>query len=362
MPTPISPQPDLDVVDRYLAGTLDAESCARFDAYCAAHPRYGAAIAALRSSASRGELTPPIEASVALTDVWARADAADAQAAVTRTAVHAPPHTSSRWLRAVAAAAIVAVGLAGREILRRTPSATDAVRTYHTTTGQRATIRLADGSEVILAPQTMLTVMESFGRGTRDVSLVGEARFDVVPDRDAPFTVHTGPVSTRVLGTRFDIARYATDRVTRVAVASGKVSSGACGHVATLTAGMTGRFDDSTALTASGVSSDAMAAWVNDRLVFTDVPVSTMLATLSRWYGYDFKLDDSALAARHANVEFDVANPEETMRLLQGLLHVTMTRHDSTVILRPMSPTPGTQTPASRDGRTMTSSNTEVGR
>lgn len=363
MPTPHSP-PDPDVIDRYFAGTLDAEAHARVEAYCAAHPRYAAALEAVRAVVARADLTPPTDAATALAEL--RALAAFDGAATTGRRPRSPSVSSksrpaARWYTVPIVAAVVCA--AGVLIVRANRGAlvpaTGSTRSYHTGTGQRATIHLADGSRVILAPRTTLTVSEPFGRGARDVSLVGEAMFEVTPDRDAAFVVRTGSVSTRVLGTTFDVRRY-DEPETHVTVLQGKVSAGAPGHSVTLTAGMAGRFSDSVVATTQSVFTDGAAAWVNGQLVFTDTPVPTILTALSRWYGYAFQLDDSTLATRHATAVFNVADRAETLRLLQGLLRVTMTVRDSTVILRPLSDTRSVA--PRRNDRTPITSNTEVGR
>src|SRR5690606_24659770 len=95
------------------------------------------------------------------------------------------------------------------------------VTTYATQPGERAILTLPDGSQVILAPQTQLSVPERFGVGTRTVELQGNAYFDVTTVAEIPFTVTTGTVQTRVLGTRFDISNFADDLAVRVAVVSG---------------------------------------------------------------------------------------------------------------------------------------------
>lgn len=362
MPNPILPSPDSDVAERYLAGTLNAEERAQFEAYCVAHPRYADAIEALRIVALRSDLAPPMSAAAALADLNDRMVQADIAARPTRA-----PSTSRRshvrWYQfGVAVVVFTVAGLVGRSRLWSSMHTPHAEHTYRTATGQRATVRLADGSRVILAPRTTLTVPEPFGGSARDVTLVGEARFDVAPDRRAAFTVHTASVTTRVLGTTFDVRRYDDDHETHVVVLTGKVSAGTTGRIATLTAGMMGRFGDSSVVTTQGSSADDATGWVNGQLVFTDVPVPAMLATLSRWYGYAFQLDDSTLASRHATAVFNVEDRAETLRLLQGLLRVTITMRDSTVILHPEMSTRRNHLAPRRDTRDNLSSSTEVGR
>ncbi len=87
---------------------------------------------------------------------------------------------------------------------------------------------LPDGSTVDLHPASLVYYSDgndsSWGKETREIHLVGEAFFDVVPDARRPFYVYGGSVVTKVLGTSFTIkALEAADRI-EVAVKTGKVS------------------------------------------------------------------------------------------------------------------------------------------
>lgn len=85
-------------------------------------------------------------------------------------------------------------------------------------------IALADGSLVILQPESEIRFDKDFTNEIREVHLKGEAFFKVKPDPRRPFMVYTNEVVTRVLGTSFNIKAYENDREITVAVKTGKVS------------------------------------------------------------------------------------------------------------------------------------------
>src|SRR5687768_11794332 len=66
-------------------------------------------------------------------------------------------------------------------------------------------IKLPDGSTVVLNGGSKLEFPESFAPDVREVTLKGEAYFDITHDPKRPFVVHTGKVRTTVLGTAFNI-------------------------------------------------------------------------------------------------------------------------------------------------------------
>jgi transmembrane sensor len=239
------------------------------------------------------------------------------------------------------------------------PSQRNSTHTYTTHRAERATVSLPNGTRVMLAPETQLTyVMDA--RGGVSAELQGRAYFVVVPRADRPFVVRTGAVTTRVLGTAFDLQHYAGDPAVKVTVASGKVAVHGATAPTVLIAGMTGHFTDSTTKVTANTDAN-VAAWTTGQLVFARVPVPQVLETVGRWYGYDFRLQDSTIAKRHLTVSFSTDRPDEVLGILKGILGVSMTFDGKTVMLRRQR-VPQTTAP-SKQGHDMTlPSPVEVGK
>src|SRR3546814_621269 len=89
--------------------------------------------------------------------------------------------------------------------------------------GEVRNLTLDDGTQIWLNAASRLTYPVSFSGDRREVSLEGEAYFDVAHDEQRPFIVHADRVSTRVLGTRFNISAYKDERDITVSVVQGKV-------------------------------------------------------------------------------------------------------------------------------------------
>jgi len=257
---------------------------------------------------------------------------------------------------AVAAAVAVAV-LVGRR--QTTEPAFTAAQRYETASGQRATITLADGSRVTLAPASHLEIGAGYGGRSRTVALVGEAYFDVRGDARAPFAVRTGTVVTRVLGTAFAVRRYPADEAVSVSVVRGKVIAAGPHAAATLAAGWVGVVTDSTAKSWQAADIGARTAWLDGRLVFEDTPVAAMLEAVGRWYGYDFRLADSALAQRRVIATFRTDEPAKTLSAIRSVLNVTMTFDGATVVVQPSR---AAAAPARPDVRVRIAPHTEVGK
>ncbi|PTS99968.1 anti-sigma factor [Pedobacter sp. HMWF019] len=85
-------------------------------------------------------------------------------------------------------------------------------------------IKLPDGSSVQLNNDSKLEYPDSFeGQQNREVTLTGEAYFDVKHNSSQPFIIHTGKIKTTVLGTAFNIKAYQSGSAVTVTVTRGRV-------------------------------------------------------------------------------------------------------------------------------------------
>lgn len=91
-------------------------------------------------------------------------------------------------------------------------------------TSQPVSIVLPDGSRMTLSAHSQASYPPSFNQTKREVHLKGEAVFSVVHDSSRPFMVLSGPLITRVLGTRFRVCALPGDSRITVSVQSGRVS------------------------------------------------------------------------------------------------------------------------------------------
>ena len=83
-------------------------------------------------------------------------------------------------------------------------------------------LRLADGTTVILNSETRIRFPNSFIGTERKIFLSGEAYFNVARDETRPFLVEFLGGSVRVLGTQFNVKAYMGQNIFATLV-SGKV-------------------------------------------------------------------------------------------------------------------------------------------
>lgn len=85
------------------------------------------------------------------------------------------------------------------------------------------TVILSDGTKVWLNSSSLLIASEPFIGNKREVTLFGEAYFEVAPNADKPFIVETVNLKTKVLGTHFNVVAYPTDNIHEISLYEGKV-------------------------------------------------------------------------------------------------------------------------------------------
>jgi ferric-dicitrate binding protein FerR (iron transport regulator) len=89
--------------------------------------------------------------------------------------------------------------------------------------GSKSKVQLPDGTLVWLNADSRLTYGKDFGNRLREVSLSGEAFFDVQKDADHPFVIHTGSLDVKVLGTAFNIRSYQNEKTSEATLIRGAI-------------------------------------------------------------------------------------------------------------------------------------------
>ena len=351
-PNPRDDSADWEVIARYFAGECTPDEAAAVRQWLEAHPAEAAALGSLNDATGLlASATPPdLDVEAALKRIVERRDAANVIAIDSQLPARRMPARvavpARRWrpvaLRA-AAAAVVLIGGGLWWHSRQTGGYIPAsiAQTFATNVGQRDSVRLADGTRVLLAPESRLSVAIGYGNTVREVELTGEAYFDVRHDAARPFVVHAGGAAIRDLGTTFTV-RVGGDQGVRVAVTSGSVSlapaTASPNDAIVLRPGDAGTLaPDGRTLVERGGTTEPDTAWTNGRLVFREAPLSSVRSEMRRWYGIDLVID-SAFAARHVSMTFDGESADRVLQVIALSLGAEVQRQGSTAVIKPASP------------------------
>ncbi len=198
--------------------------------------------------------------------------------------------------------------------------------------GPRKTIVLPDGSLVTLRNKSILTLQANFNSDNRNLTLTGEAFFDVAP-KAVPFIVHTTDLDIEVLGTVFNVSAYPRS-FTEASLFRGKVAvsvNGEPGKRIMLSPNQKFVFHHKKELRKTSPDStfsvlplamdpvDYKAkeiAWVRSRLKIEDESFETIAARLETWYGISIVFGDSSVKAYRYSGTFE---NETVIKVLEAL-------------------------------------------
>ena len=215
-----------------------------------------------------------------------------------------------------------------------------------TNSGSRTTITLPDNTKVWLNAGSHIQYGKDFTTGeNREVSLTGEAFFDVAPDAAHPFIIHTRKVDVRVLGTRFNLKSYPTDKTTEATLIRGSIEVSIHNRpsdkiILKPNEKLVVNNDDSLSLHKAPrrreVRPESLVviskptyeqhsgaiietSWVDNKLIFQDEEFSDLAKQMERWYGVSIRFDD----ARLQELRFTGTFEKETIRQALDALKLT---------------------------------------
>jgi ferric-dicitrate binding protein FerR (iron transport regulator) len=228
-------------------------------------------------------------------------------------------------------AAVVMVGLGLSWYFLSTKDSSE-VQIVSTKTGEQTQIVLPDSTVVWLNEITELQYHDPFREQQREVWLKGEAYFEVHSNKTKPFIVHTGEVSTTVVGTAFNLRSYKKEQTLALDVIHGRVRFGAEKNIV-VSQGQGARFDLKRRALETVPSNLNANAWKTRQLVFDGTTVSDMLRDLERYFHVPFEVEAPALLRCHFTGTFQNATPEEVLGAITYSLHMHYIYQDGKYIL-----------------------------
>lgn len=217
-------------------------------------------------------------------------------------------------------AAIIIVAFLSTMIYNHTKQST-TILYVSTSYGEKKEIILPDGSKVVLNNMSTISYPEKMNGKTRNVTLKGEAYFDVAKNPNKAFIVKADEVEVRVLGTKFNINAYENEENITTTLFDGSVSVSANSrNTNKLKPGEQAIFSKKTEKFATLILAnlDNEAAWRNNQLVFDNEKLSDILSTLSRQYNVTFNVSDKQLNQLRITARFNSSESIENALNILG--------------------------------------------
>jgi ferric-dicitrate binding protein FerR (iron transport regulator) len=264
--------------------------------------------------------------------------------AVNAPAVRVRPFLSSSIARFSSAAAVLIVlsfsfyyFLYNKKQILKTADTSVAVKAK-AEKAQSRFINLPDGSAVILHGDSKVNYTSDFGKnGKREVTLTGEAYFDIEHDELHPFIVHTGKQKTTVLGTAFNIKAYPQEATITVTVARGRVKVGDDYRTyGVLFPNQQITYDKVKAIPVKTVvAAQNVVAWKNQDIYFDDATLGDVLNELADRFKVNFVFSNSNIKNCRLTVTFlQTQKLEQILTAISAFNNITCSQENNkTVVL-----------------------------
>lgn len=201
--------------------------------------------------------------------------------------------------------------------------------TKTTLRGQKTNIVLGDGTFIRLNSESSLVYPDGFDKDIREVTLIGEAYFEVTKDSLRPFVIRSGDLVTKVLGTSFNIKAY-PDNNMEVTVSSGMVQVqpsdeglNRLNQQIYLTPNQQVSYNSTTnELKKKEVDINQFLAWKNDQIILNKVSMKEASSILERWFNVEIFFENKAIEDCIIRSEYkneNLINILESMKFILGI-------------------------------------------
>jgi transmembrane sensor len=240
---------------------------------------------------------------------------------------------------AVAALAVIAIGVYIIRNIPRTPTIQNHTVQYACKPGERKSFQFPDGTQVILNAGSEIYLNDQYAKNTREVFLKGEAFFEVQHNAEVPFIVHTASMDVKALGTAFNVKSYNDEGRTEAVLVRGLVE-------VTLKKDNNRKLllhpdekvmwteDNGTGVSGSAAINPEQAkiqpvkksdngdvkeiAWVQNNLAFEDESFDEIAYQLNRWYNVNIQFESNDIKQYHFTATFKKEKIEQVLEILRA--------------------------------------------
>jgi transmembrane sensor len=203
--------------------------------------------------------------------------------------------------------------------------------------GSRSKLVLPDSTVVWLNSGSTLTYNEDFAVTNRNITLSGEAFFEV-RKATIPFIIHAHKLRIKVTGTTFNVKSYPNEKTTETSLLHGSVEvtiDRRPGEKYILKPNeklVVANEDDITRQTAAqnkealvavkslSVTTDSTiieTSWVDNKLVFQDESFQDLARRMERWFNVSIEFKNEKVSSQHISGTFTTETVQEALEELQ---------------------------------------------
>ena len=177
---------------------------------------------------------------------------------------------------------------------------------------EKQKIVLPDNTVVWLNAGSCLTYSEDFVADMREVSLQGEAYFDVAKMAGVPFVVHLAGSDITVKGTRFNVSAYSKEEEIATSLIEGSIIFTSDKVSVEMIPGEQLVYNVHTEdITKTKIDTRPSISWVNGKLDYASITLPKLLSRLSLLYGVEFRYTPIKYKSRNIRIKLNDSEPIE---------------------------------------------------
>ena len=192
--------------------------------------------------------------------------------------------------------------------------------------GRYSKVTLSDGTIVHLNAGTQFVFPEKFIGDKRTVFLSGEAFFEVTSNKEKPFIVKTivEELSVEVLGTKFNVSAYPSDKEVLTVLTEGKVNivedNILNDNKTVLKPGQLATWNKGNEnIIVKGVNTDNYTLWTQGLLYFESEPILNVIKKLERFYNVHITFDELTNKLNNINISGKLDLNDDLKRTLENI-------------------------------------------
>ena len=210
---------------------------------------------------------------------------------------------------AAAVALLVTVGITWHSTPEVVPAELVCVQTGF---NEKTQVVLPDESVVWLNANTTLTYSEDFIADNREVTLSGEAFFDVVTMPEMPFVVHVSGNDITVKGTKFNVTAYGQESEIAASLVEGAIVFNSEKVSVEMVPGEQLIYNVLTEdLAKTKVDTRSSFSWINGKLDYASISLQKLLGRLTSIYGVEFRYTPNKYKNRNFRIKLNDNEPIE---------------------------------------------------
>ncbi len=253
----------------------------------------------------------------------------------------------------------------GRQTGNKPAAHPDAVREVNAMRGTRSQMILPDGSIVWLNSDSRISYNADFGQTRREITLIGEAFFDVAHNESVPMVVHTKNINILVKGTAFNVRSYPESNTVETSLIRGAVELTTNANpnrkimlkpnekiiVDVLAEDAASAADPVKIKTEKNPPEPAdlyhieqldgsryniipEISWMQNELVFDNEIFSEVIAKMEKWYNVKIVLENNELANKRVSGIFKKEDIRQALEALQYIGGFRFEINENTIVIR----------------------------